>query len=135
MASDLPFDRLRTSTGTGEKNLVFSIVVGGFADIMNSYGVYPFISQEYASHKNTARDTVEWPLTGQGVTVSTGTVKWFNESKGFGFITPDGGGQDLFVHHSEIKTTGYATLSENQKVQFEVGQGKKGPCATNVTSA
>jgi CspA family cold shock protein len=67
--------------------------------------------------------------------VSTGTVKWFNESKGFGFITPDGGGQDLFVHHSEIKTTGYATLCENQKVQFEVGQGKKGPCATNVTSA
>ena len=65
--------------------------------------------------------------------MSTGTVKWFNASKGFGFITPDGGGSDLFVHHSEIRTTGYATLDENQKVRFEVGQGKKGPCATNVT--
>ncbi len=67
--------------------------------------------------------------------MSTGTVKWFNESKGFGFIAPDGGGADLFVHHSEIKTQGYATLRENQKVVFEVGQGKKGPCATNVSAA
>jgi CspA family cold shock protein len=64
--------------------------------------------------------------------LSTGTVKWFNSSKGFGFITPDGGGDDLFVHHSEIKTTGYASLDEAQKVEFVAGQGKKGPCATNV---
>jgi CspA family cold shock protein len=67
--------------------------------------------------------------------VSTGKVKWFNASKGYGFITPDGGGEDLFVHHSEIKTTGYASLDEGQAVQFEVGQGTKGPCATNVTPA
>jgi len=65
--------------------------------------------------------------------VSKGTVKWFNASKGFGFITPDGGGEDLFVHHSEIKTQGYATLDEGQKVEFQIGQGKKGPCATGVT--
>lgn len=65
--------------------------------------------------------------------VATGTVKWFNESKGFGFISPTGGGDDLFVHHSEIKTQGYASLNEGQAVNFEVGQGKKGPCATNVT--
>jgi len=64
--------------------------------------------------------------------VSTGTVKWFNDSKGFGFICPDDGGQDLFVHHSEIKTGGYASLEEGQKVEFELGQGKKGPCATDV---
>jgi len=71
--------------------------------------------------------------SGQGeVQVSTGTVKWFNSSKGFGFINPDDGGEDLFVHHSEIKTTGYATLNEGQKVEFEIGQGRKGPCATNV---
>lgn len=75
-------------------------------------------------------------LKGQGVViVSTGTVKWFNASKGFGFITPDGGGADLFVHHSEIRMNGYATLDENQRVTFEVGQGKKGPCATNVVPA
>ena len=64
--------------------------------------------------------------------MSTGTVKWFNEKKGFGFITPDGAGDDLFVHHSEIKMSGYTSLAEGQKVQFEIGQGKKGPCATNV---
>ena len=73
---------------------------------------------------------------GQGVfQVSTGTVKWFNGSKGFGFICPNDGGEDLFVHHSEIKTEGYATLDEGQSVEFEVGQGKKGPCATNVKPA
>ena len=64
--------------------------------------------------------------------MSTGTVKWFNSSKGFGFIVPDDGDDDLFVHQSEIKTQGYASLDEGQKVEFEVGQGKKGPCATNV---
>ena len=67
--------------------------------------------------------------------MSSGTVKWFNAGKGFGFITPDDGGNDLFVHHSEIKTNGYATLDENQKVTYEAGQGKKGPCAVNVVPA
>ncbi len=65
--------------------------------------------------------------------MSAGTVKWFNATKGFGFITPDDGGDDYFVHHSEIKVDGYATLDEGQRVEFEVGQGRKGPCATNVT--
>jgi CspA family cold shock protein len=64
--------------------------------------------------------------------MSNGTVKWFNSTKGFGFIEPDDGGVDLFVHHSEVKTTGYASLDEGQKVGFEIGEGKKGPCATNV---
>jgi CspA family cold shock protein len=64
--------------------------------------------------------------------VAKGTVKWFNADKGFGFISPADGGQDLFVHHSEVKTGGYASLNEGQAVDFEVGQGKKGPCATNV---
>jgi CspA family cold shock protein len=67
--------------------------------------------------------------------MSSGTVKWFNASKGFGFITPDDGGDDLFVHHSEIRMEGYATLDEGQKVNFEVGEGKKGPCATAVSPA
>lgn len=65
--------------------------------------------------------------------MSTGTVKWFNADKGYGFITPDDGGKDLFVHHSEIRVEGYATLDDGQKVQYEVGQGQKGPAANNVT--
>ncbi len=64
--------------------------------------------------------------------MSKGTVKWFNAEKGFGFITPEDGGKDLFVHHSEIKVDGYATLADGQQVEFEVGQGQKGPCANNV---
>ena len=64
--------------------------------------------------------------------MSTGKVKWFNDSKGFGFICPDDGGDDLFVHHSEIISQGFASLQENQAVEFEVGEGKKGPCATQV---
>ncbi|MCP4450312.1 MAG: cold-shock protein [Planctomycetes bacterium] len=64
--------------------------------------------------------------------MSSGKIKWFNADKGFGFITPEDGSADLFVHHSEIKTDGYASLDEDQAVTFDVGQGKKGPCANNV---
>ena len=64
--------------------------------------------------------------------MSTGTVKWFNADKGFGFIAPDDGGKDLFVHHSDIKASGYSTLDEGQKVEFDIGEGQKGPCAKNV---
>jgi CspA family cold shock protein len=62
----------------------------------------------------------------------TGAVKWFNDSKGYGFITPDEGGQDLFVHHSGIEGSGFKTLAEGAKVEFQVTQGEKGPQATNV---
>lgn len=61
-----------------------------------------------------------------------GKVKWFNERKGFGFITPDDGGDDLFVHHSNITMEGFRSLQENQAVEYEAAQGKKGPEATNV---
>src|SRR5207249_10216008 len=67
--------------------------------------------------------------------MATGTVKWFNADKGYGFITPDEGGKDLFVHHSAITGEGYKTLAENAKVQFEPSQGAKGPEATNVALA
>ncbi|MEN8662137.1 MAG: cold-shock protein [Lentimonas sp.] len=67
--------------------------------------------------------------------MSTGIVKWFDAEKGYGFITPEDGSKDLFVHHSEIQTDGYAKLEDGQSVEFEVGSGPKGPCATKVTSA
>jgi cold shock protein len=61
-----------------------------------------------------------------------GTVKWFSNQKGYGFITPDGGGKDVFVHHSAIQGEGYKTLDEGQNVEFEVTQGPKGEQAANV---
>jgi CspA family cold shock protein len=67
--------------------------------------------------------------------MSQGTVKWFNSEKGYGFITPDEGGGDVFVHHTAINTTGYRTLEEGQKVTFEIEQSDKGPQATGVTPA
>ena len=64
--------------------------------------------------------------------MAQGTVKWFNNEKGFGFIAPDGGGADVFVHFSAIQTEGYKSLEDNQRVEFEVTQGQKGPQAANV---
>jgi CspA family cold shock protein len=64
--------------------------------------------------------------------MTTGIVKWFNDTKGFGFITPDGGGEDLFAHFSEIQGAGFKTLKENQRVEFEVKTGPKGKQATAI---
>jgi len=64
--------------------------------------------------------------------VAQGTVKWFNGEKGYGFITPDGGAPDVFVHFSAIQASGYRSLEENQRVEFDVQQGQKGPQAANV---
>jgi CspA family cold shock protein len=66
--------------------------------------------------------------------MATGTVKWFNDAKGFGFITPDDGGKDLFAHHSSIQMDGYKSLKEGQKVSFDVTQGQKGPAASNINA-
>ena len=67
--------------------------------------------------------------------MTTGTVKWFNESKGFGFITPSDGGKDVFVHFSAIQAEGFKVLTEGQAVTFNLEDGPKGPQATNVTAA
>jgi CspA family cold shock protein len=64
--------------------------------------------------------------------MATGTVKWFNAEKGFGFIAPDGGGPDVFAHYSAIQTQGYKELSDGQQVEFDVTQGQKGPQAANI---
>lgn len=64
--------------------------------------------------------------------MATGTVKWFNDAKGFGFIAPEGGGKDLFAHVSEIQANGYKTLTEGQRVEFVVKQGAKGPQAGDI---
>ena len=84
------------------------------------------------------RRTVTWAVQKQPESVGNmalGTVKWFNAEKGYGFVTVDGSGDDVFVHWSAIEGEGYRALDEGQRVQFEVGEGEKGPQAENVRPA
>jgi CspA family cold shock protein len=93
---------------------------------------------DYLSEYRTRTMRLLCPFLSSGGGVSsmaTGTVKWFNADKGYGFIVPDEGGKDLFVHHSAIVGEGYKSLAENAKVQFEAVQGEKGPEAKSVTLA
>ena len=77
--------------------------------------------------------SVLWPQEREKRMRTTGKVKWFNDTKGFGFITPEDGTKDLFVHHSAIQGGGFKSLAEGERVEFDVVQGNKGPAAENVT--
>ncbi len=94
------------------------MVTHGGQYVQGRLGIRPEHNESFGEHKNMA----------------SGTVKWFNDDKGYGFITPDDGGSDLFVHHSNIQMGGFKSLKDGQKVQYEAAQGKKGPEATNVTA-
>src|SRR6185436_13009293 len=105
-------------------------------DKCSSYALYQY---EWASFKRGQRYARLLAFTARVISqnrktlfMATGTVKWFNDSKGFGFITPDDGGEDLFAHFSAIQMNGFKTLKEGQKVQFEVTQGPKGKQASNI---
>jgi cold shock protein len=89
------------------------------------------VQRPQSSHQRLSRPQ----FTDEGnVTMPTGTVKWFNDDKGFGFITPDESGKDLFVHHSAIGGEGFKSLAEGAKVSYEAEAGDKGPKAVNVTT-
>ena len=79
-----------------------------------------------------SREVRERNIGKEKMRVAQGTVKWFNADKGFGFISVDGGGQDVFVHFSAIESSGYRSLDENQRVEFDITQGQKGPQAEHV---
>jgi len=89
-------------------------------------------SLEHLARKRVSDLSAHMQLRNGMTPMSTGTVKWFNDSKGFGFITPDDGGKDLFAHHTSIQMEGYKSLKEGQKVSFDVTQGQKGPAASNI---
>ena len=99
-------------------------------------GSFPLLKPFFVGWRPEALVKVPAETGKEGVSImSTGKVKWFNESKGYGFIEPEGGGRAVFVHFSAIQGDGYKTLSEGQTVEFEVIQGEKGPQASNVLKA
>jgi CspA family cold shock protein len=95
---------------------------------------FPWYKESVTFSRSAERDN-KTKLFGKFRKMATGTVKWFNDAKGFGFITPDGGGEDLFAHFSEIKAEGFKSLQENQKVSFDVKMGPKGEQAANIKPA
>jgi CspA family cold shock protein len=98
--------------------------------MLDRYPVGVTNEDEYREHASLTRSL---RVRGGVFHMATGTVKWFNDAKGYGFITPDEGGKDLFVHFSNIAGNGFKSLAENAKVEYEAREGAKGPEAVNVT--
>ena len=99
---------------------------------MNLADAYPYPRTWHYVWHYVRRPPAWEPLAKGRTGMATGTVKWFNDAKGYGFITPDGGGKDVFVHHTAIQMEGFRSLAEGQKVEYEVTEGPKGPQAANV---
>lgn len=116
LSRNLPFYRIFLTVGG-----IFSNVTCVLSGILPSLGAYPVEEHEGFCMSRPKENIVD-----------KGKVKWFNERKGFGFIIPDNGGEDLFIHHSNIAAEGFRSLQDDQEVEFEVAEGKKGPEATNV---
>jgi CspA family cold shock protein len=105
-----------------DRDGIFQVFPGSRFLIVGSLRAFPFSDYFLIDHQRNEK-------------MATGTVKWFNDAKGFGFITPDDGGKDLFAHFSEIQAGGFKSLAEGQKVEFVVKQGAKGPQAAEIRVA
>jgi len=101
------------------------------AGVLSLFGHSDLVKAPRQPRGREVRHPGEWPFNKEK-RMAQGSVKWFNGDKGFGFIAPDGGGADVFVHYSAIDAAGYRSLDENQRVEFDITQGQKGPQAEHV---
>ncbi len=132
----LPWSQLLGSFAFAETNVANGVLFGAFPEGISV--LQGFLARGIRKYNGRNRPGGLYALSAaSGVrkrrnSMAQGTVKWFNAEKGFGFIAPEDGSADVFVHYSEIQGNGFRTLEENQRVEFEVGQGTKGPQATGV---
>ena len=104
----------------------------GGAEHPRKPGVFPFLTADFTQLENRCARHPRWRAKGSNM--ATGTVKWFNDAKGFGFIEPEAGGEDIFAHFSAIQMDGFRTLKQGGRVRFEIVQGPKGQLAQNIAA-